>query len=98
VRIKYHAADGKDLRHFLINYDVFNRQTNSATITFDDWFEQRFFSSYIVKYSNQHDMYIRQYDEFKDNGLEALLERNERRRNCRNAKRICMRTRGISDR
>ncbi len=72
--LKYHSKDEKDFRHFAVNYDVFNRQTNSGIITFDDWFEQRFFSSYIVKFSNEHDRYIRQYDEFKDNGVEALLE------------------------
>ncbi len=72
--LKYHSKDGQDLRHYLINYEVFNRQNDAARLTYDDWFEQRFFSSYITKEANQQDMLIKQYAEFKDNGVAALLE------------------------
>jgi gliding motility associated protien GldN len=71
---KYHSKDGNDLRHFLINQEIFNRQNDAARLTYDDWFEQRLFNGYIVKEANQQDMYIRQYAEFKDNGVAALLE------------------------
>jgi hypothetical protein len=32
------------------------------------------FSSYIVKEANQYDNFIKDYEEFKDNGLAALLD------------------------
>lgn len=75
--LKYHAKDGSgeaDLRHILVNYEIFNRQNDAARLTFDDWFENRLFTSYIVKEANQQDMYIKEYDAFKDNGVAALLE------------------------
>jgi hypothetical protein len=75
--LKYHAKDGSgeaDLRHLLVNYEIFNRQNDAARLTFDDWFENRLFTSYIVKEANQQDMYIKEYDAFKDNGVAALLE------------------------
>lgn len=77
--LKYHAGDNapdaaKDLRHLFVNYEVFNRQNDAARLTYDDWFEQRMFSSFIVKEPNVHDNYIKDYDEFKDNGVAALLE------------------------
>lgn len=75
--LKYHAREGSgesDLRHLLINYEIFNRQNDAARLTYDDWFENRLFTSYITKEANQHDMYIKEYDAFKDNGVAALLE------------------------
>lgn len=75
--LKYHAKEGSgenDVRHLLVNYEVFNRQNDAARLTYDDWFEQRMFYSYIIKEANQHDMYIKEYAEFKDNGLAAVLE------------------------
>jgi len=71
---KYHSSDGVDLRHFLVHNDIFNRQNDAARITYDDWFEQRMFNSYIIKESNAQDMYIRDYAEFKDNGVASILE------------------------
>jgi gliding motility associated protien GldN len=77
--LKYHAKVGspeesKDLRHILVNFEVFNRQNDAARLTYDDWFEQRLFSSYVTKQSNEHDNRIKDYAEFKDNGEAALLE------------------------
>ncbi len=75
--LKYHAKDGSgeaDLRHIMVNYEIFNRQNDAARLTYDDWFENRLFTSYIVKEANQQDMYIKEYDAFKDNGVAALLE------------------------
>lgn len=75
--LRYHKRDGSnenDIRDIMISKEVFNRQNDAARLTFDDWFEQRLFSSYIVKEANQHDLPINQQEEFKDNGLAALLE------------------------
>lgn len=66
--------DEFDVREVLVNMEVFNRKNDASRITFDDWFEQRMFSSYIVKEANQYDNYIKDYEEFKDNGLAALLD------------------------
>ncbi|MCF8428788.1 MAG: gliding motility protein GldN [Bacteroidia bacterium] len=80
--LKYHAREADpmipvsemDLRHLFINYEVFNRQNDAARVTFDDWFESRQFSSYIIKQSNEQDLYIKDRAEFKDNGVAAILE------------------------
>jgi gliding motility associated protien GldN len=75
--LRYHKKDGtneKDIRDILINQEVFNRQNDAARLTYDDWFEQRLFSSYIVKEANMYDRYIREIAEFKDDGMAALLE------------------------
>ncbi len=76
--LKYHRddkdPDQNDVRELLVNMEVFNRGNDAARITFDDWFEQRLFSSYIIKEANQYDRKISELEEFKDNGLAALLE------------------------
>lgn len=76
--LKYHKdasdADIADIRSILVNMEVFNRQNDAARVTYDDWFEQRLFSSYIVKDANPYDSYINQLKEFKDDQLSALLE------------------------
>jgi gliding motility associated protien GldN len=76
--LKYHRdasdPDNYDIREILVNMEVFNRGNDAARITFDDWFEQRMFSSYIIKEANQYDRKISEMEEFKDNGLAALLE------------------------
>jgi gliding motility associated protien GldN len=65
--------DPNDVREILVNHEIFNRQ-NSVRITFDDWFEQRLFSSYIIKEDNQYDNRIKDYEEFKDDKVAAMLE------------------------
>jgi len=76
--LKYHRdpndADRADVREVLINMEVFNRQNDAARLTFDDWFEQRMFSSYITKEANQYDNRIKDYENFKDNKVAAVLE------------------------
>lgn len=76
--LKYHKdvsdADPADIRSILVNMEVFNRQNDAARLTFDDWFEQRLFTSYIVKEANPYDQYINQFREFKEDNLSALLE------------------------
>jgi len=76
--LKYHRdsndPDKNDIRDIMVNKEVFNRSNDAARITFDDWFEQRLFSSYIIKEANQYDNDINQFAEFKDNGIASLLE------------------------
>jgi hypothetical protein len=43
-------------------------------MSFDAFFEGRYFSSYVVKVSNQRDFYIKEQAEYKDNGMDAILE------------------------
>jgi gliding motility associated protien GldN len=76
--LKYHRspddADLNDLREVFVNMEVFNRQNDAARVTFDDFFEQRLFSSYITKEANQYDNKISDFEEFRDNKVAALLE------------------------
>ncbi len=57
-------------RNMFVNYETFNPKNNAATISFDDLFHKRFFSSFIQKESNVYDRYISQYTA----GLESLCE------------------------
>ena len=66
-----------DIREKLSQEEVFNSKNNAARMSFDHWFQTRQFSSYIVKESNDYDIYIAQFDEYKDGGVEALLKNNE---------------------
>lgn len=76
--LKYHKdpsdEDVADIRSVMVNMEVFNRQNDAARLTYDDWFEQRMFNSYIVKEANPYDMSIKEFGEFKDDGVSALLE------------------------
>lgn len=76
--LKYHRdpndPDQQDLRETTVNMEVFNRVNDAARITYDDWFEGRWFSSYIVKKANQYDNSIKDFADFRDNGVAALLE------------------------
>lgn len=64
----------EDLRDKLSQEEVFNTRNDAARISFDQWFQMRQFSSYIVKESNMYDLDIAQKEEFQDDGVEALLE------------------------
>ncbi len=74
--LKYHEDQNNefDCRELFVNMEVFNRQNDAARITYDDWFEQRLFSSYIIKEANQEDMAINGFAEFKDSPVAAMLE------------------------
>ena len=74
--LKYHEDQNNefDCRELFVNMEVFNRQNDAGRITFDDWFEQRLFSSYIIKEANQEDMRIKDYAAFKDNPVAGMLE------------------------
>ena len=57
-------------RDLLVHTAMFNKENSHNAFTFDDWFEQRRFGSFIVKTSNMEDASIFQ----EKNGLEALIE------------------------
>jgi gliding motility associated protien GldN len=63
-----------ELRPYLVNEEVFNRQNDAMRLTYYDFFEDRLFSSYITKESNDKDLAIKEFPEFKDNNLDALYE------------------------
>ncbi len=64
----------EDLRPLYANQPTFNRFNDAAMLTLDHFFEMRMFTSIVVKESNQFDLYIGEFEEFKDNGVEALLQ------------------------
>lgn len=66
-----------EVRYVLRNALVFNRQNNVHTMSFDDLFQKRYFSSYIVKESNVFDRKINEYL----TGTDALLEAEKLKRN-----------------
>jgi gliding motility associated protien GldN len=63
-----------DLRPYLANEECFNRQNNAMRVTYSDFFDQRLFSSYITKESNDRDFAIKDFDAFKNNPMDALYE------------------------
>lgn len=63
-----------DLRDKLAQQEVFNTRNDAARMSFDHFFQMRQFSSYVVKESNMYDLDIAMFEEFRDDGVEALLE------------------------
>lgn len=63
-----------DIRDVLAQYEVFNPENDVARMTWDDYFEGRFFSSYIYKISNPFDQ------RFKDFGMSEMDVLNEGQR------------------
>jgi gliding motility associated protien GldN len=59
-----------DLRPVLARYDVFNPKNDAVTLSWEDLFEARKFSSYIYKESNVYDRSISEYA----TGIDGLLE------------------------
>lgn len=62
------------VRNVLVNHRLFNPQNSRSMFTYDDWFVQRRFSSFIVKTSNMHDISIMDDPDVKQSGLQALIE------------------------
>jgi len=60
-----------DLRPILARYDVYNQNNDAATISWEDLFEMRFFSSFVIKENNTYNREIKDY--IKD-GTMRLLE------------------------
>jgi gliding motility associated protien GldN len=63
-----------DCRDILIKQQVFNPENSRTSFTYDDWFQQRMFGSYVVKTANLYDVSILQDPEYRRSGLEALIE------------------------
>ncbi|MCX6190350.1 MAG: gliding motility protein GldN [Bacteroidetes bacterium] len=66
-----------DARPLFVNEELFNRFNDAGRLTVDDFFEQRLFNSYITKESNDYDLAIRQFEEFKVDPYESLLKGEE---------------------
>jgi gliding motility associated protien GldN len=60
-----------ECRYLFANADVFNLHNTSQPITFDDLFQKRMFSSYVVKEENVYDRRIEEY--YRD-PMKAILE------------------------
>jgi gliding motility associated protien GldN len=60
-----------DLRPVLAKYDVYNQNNDAATMSWEDLFEMRFFSSFVIKENNTYNREIKDY--IKD-GTMRLLE------------------------
>lgn len=59
-----------DIREKLVNYEAINPENDAVALTWEDVFEMRYFSSYIMKESNPQDRRISEYA----TGKEALKE------------------------
>lgn len=66
-----------DCRKYLSQHKVFNEDNIASPISWDDLFEMRHFSSFITKRSNVNDNRLIDYDQFRDNGVDMLLESNK---------------------
>ncbi|MES2781061.1 MAG: gliding motility protein GldN [Bacteroidota bacterium] len=64
----------KDCRDILVSQFVFNPENSRSRFSYDDWFAQRLFGSYVIKTANMYDVSILQDPYYKKNGLEALIE------------------------
>lgn len=67
----------EDLRPVIAKEEMFTTDNKAARLSFDDFFQMRLFDSYVVKESNVFDYKIRDFDEFKDDGVAALLKSEE---------------------
>lgn len=63
-----------DCRDVLVNQLMYNSGNAYQKFSYDDWFEQRNFSSFIVKESNAYDTFIMDDPEVRKDGLEALIK------------------------
>lgn len=59
-----------ECRYVFANYDVFNLHNDAARISFDDLFQKRMFTAYVIKEENVYDREIQDYAK----GLDQLLE------------------------
>ena len=59
-----------DLRPILVRHEVFNPNNDAIRMSWEDLFEMRMFSSYIIKESNVYDRFIENYV----TGIDAVLE------------------------
>ncbi|TAE80411.1 MAG: gliding motility protein GldN [Bacteroidetes bacterium] len=73
---KYHDRFNKetDCRDVLVNQLMYNSGNPYQKFSYDDWFEQRNFSSFIIKESNMYDTFLMDDPEVRKDGLEALIK------------------------
>ena len=69
-----------DLRNVLSQHPVYNIKNDAATMSWEDLFEIRYFSSYIMKESNAYDRRIKDYAA----GLDLLYESDRIQNDIRN--------------
>src|SRR5690606_19884710 len=60
-----------ELRETLAKYEVYNPENDARRMTWDEFFENRFFSSYIIKVSNPFDA---NFNQLGLQGTDALYE------------------------
>jgi len=70
-------ADWSELREVLVNERMFNRHNDAMQMTYYDFFEQRMFSSYIIKEPNAFDLKIKDFEKYKGDPFAALLKAKE---------------------
>lgn len=63
-----------DCRDILVNQLMFNDGNPYHKFSYDDWFEQRKFSGFVIKESNPYDIYLADDPDVKRNGLQALIK------------------------
>jgi gliding motility associated protien GldN len=60
-----------EIRDLLAQYEVFNPENDVARMNWDEFFENRFFASYIIKVSNPFD---NSFNQFNMSNMDALYE------------------------
>lgn len=74
--IRYFDPSQKDelcFRNVAVNSKCFNPRNDSHRMTYDEIFEMRMFSSFIIKQSNVFDNKFSEMDEYKDDPVAAML-------------------------
>ncbi|MBC8045720.1 MAG: gliding motility protein GldN [Fimbriimonadaceae bacterium] len=66
-----------DMREHMIRIEVFNTKNSARYFTFEDIFENRYFSSYVIKEDNVYDRFINAYAAGIDQVLESDRVKNE---------------------
>jgi len=64
----------KELRKVLVNEPMFNRHNDEARLSYYDFFEQRLFSSYIVKEPNEFDVDIENIPKYRGDKFAQLMK------------------------
>ncbi len=70
-------VEWKELRKILVNEPMFNRHNDAAQLSYYDFFEQRLFSSYIVKEPNELDQDIGDLPKYDGDKFGALIRAKE---------------------
>lgn len=67
-----------EARNLLANFEIFNRKNDAQRISYEDWFQQRRFNSYVVQETNVYgNRMINEYTTGTNNLLEAKRIREE---------------------